>query len=76
MYGSSALYTGQWEYGTTITGCAADNIGDAPNSITTLDGLNTYFLPFNKGKGEGIETGKGNPLNEDGFGVSYIWYIW
>lgn len=40
---------------------------------TKLDGLNTYFLPFNKGKGEGIDTGKGNPLNEDGFGVSYIW---
>lgn len=40
---------------------------------TKLNGLSTYFLPFNKGKGEGIETGKGNPLNADGFGVSYVW---
>ena len=40
---------------------------------TRLNGLATYFLPFNKGNGEGIETGKGNPLNKDGFGVSYIW---
>lgn len=40
---------------------------------TKLSGYSTYFLPFNKGNGEGIETGKGNPLNEDGFGVSYVW---
>jgi len=40
---------------------------------TKLEGLKTYFLPFNKGNGEGIETGKGNPLNPDGFGVSYVW---
>lgn len=40
---------------------------------TKLNGTSTYFLPFNKGKGEGIETGKGNPLNSDGFGVSYMW---
>lgn len=40
---------------------------------TKLNGLSTFFLPFNKGNGEGIQTGKGNPLNEDGFGVSYIW---
>ena len=40
---------------------------------TKLSGESTYFLPFNKGNGEGIETGKGNPLNKDGFGVSYVW---
>lgn len=40
---------------------------------TKLNGLSTFFLPFNKGNGEGIYTGKGNPLNEDGFGVSYMW---
>lgn len=40
---------------------------------TKLSGMSTYFLPFNKGNGEGIETGKGNPLNADGFGVSYVW---
>ena len=40
---------------------------------TKLNVCPTFFLPFNKGNGEGIQTGKGNPLNEDGFGVSYIW---
>ena len=40
---------------------------------TKLSGESTYFLPFNKGKGEGIDTGAGNPLNKDGFGVSYVW---
>lgn len=40
---------------------------------TKLNGLSTFFLPFNKGNGEGIYTGKGNPLNADGFGVSYMW---
>lgn len=40
---------------------------------TKLSGYSTYFLPFNRGNGEGIETGKGNPLNKDGFGVSYVW---
>ncbi|MGX7108684.1 type I restriction endonuclease subunit R [Facklamia miroungae] len=33
----------------------------------------SYFLPFNKGSGEGIESGKGNPHNEDGLDVSYMW---
>jgi type I restriction enzyme R subunit len=40
---------------------------------TKLNGEGTYFLPFNKGNGIGIDAGKGNPLNEDGFGVSYMW---
>lgn len=40
---------------------------------TKLDGIKTFFLPFNKGKGEGIYTGKGNPENEDGLPVSYMW---
>lgn len=40
---------------------------------TKLCGPKTYFLPFNKGKGYGIETGHGNPLNKEGFGVSYMW---
>ena len=29
-YGSSALFEGQWEYGTTITGCAANSVSGAP----------------------------------------------
>ena len=40
---------------------------------TKLCGMSTFFLPFNKGNGVGIDAGKGNPLNENGFGVSYMW---
>lgn len=40
---------------------------------TKLNGMSTFFLPFNRGNGEGIDSGKGNPLNCDGFGVSYLW---
>ena len=40
---------------------------------TELRGLETSFLPFNIGKGEGIHTGKGNPSYKDKLSVSYIW---
>jgi type I restriction enzyme R subunit len=40
---------------------------------TKLDGNATTFLPFNMGKGEGIETGAGNPLFTDKYSVSYMW---
>lgn len=40
---------------------------------TELRGLETYFLPFNIGRGEGINTGKGNPIYKDKFSVAYMW---
>lgn len=40
---------------------------------TRLDGLATTFLPFNKGCGEGIERGKGNPVEDDKFPTAYMW---
>ncbi|MBE5923595.1 MAG: type I restriction endonuclease subunit R [Lachnospiraceae bacterium] len=40
---------------------------------TKLLGNDTYFLPFNQGKGEGINTGAGNPVYEDKYSVSYMW---
>lgn len=41
---------------------------------TKLDREKTFFLPFNKGKGEGIYTGAGNPEMKDGeLSVSYMW---
>ena len=40
---------------------------------TQLKGQETYFLPFNMGKGEGIETGSGNPHNPDGVDTEYLW---
>lgn len=38
-----------------------------------LSGKSTFFMPFNKGKGEGVDTGAGNPLNKNGYNVSYMW---
>lgn len=41
---------------------------------TKLAKASTFFLPFNQGNGEGIDAGKGNPINEEtGFSVSYMW---
>ncbi len=40
---------------------------------TNLKGHSSFFLPFNKGSGKGINAGKGNPHNEDGINVSYMW---
>lgn len=40
---------------------------------TNLKGKSSFFLPFNQGCGEGIHSGKGNPHNEDGINVAYMW---
>ena len=40
---------------------------------TQLKGQETYFLPFNMGKGEGIDMGSGNPHNPDGVDTDYLW---
>lgn len=40
---------------------------------TKLSGTSTFFMPFNKGNGEGIETGAGNPLSRDKYSVAYMW---
>lgn len=40
---------------------------------TNLKGKSSFFLPFNKGCGTGINTGKGNPHNENGINVAYMW---
>ena len=40
---------------------------------TRLNGMGTYFLPFNMGNGTGINQGKGNPVFEDKFSVYYMW---
>lgn len=40
---------------------------------TNLRGKSSFFLPFNKGCGEGINAGKGNPHNDNGLNVSYMW---
>ncbi len=40
---------------------------------TKLEGESTFFLPFNMGKGEGVNTGAGNPTFPDKYSVSYMW---
>jgi type I restriction enzyme R subunit len=40
---------------------------------TKLDGKNTIFLPFNKGRGEGIEAGAGNPITYKKYATEYLW---
>lgn len=40
---------------------------------TRLEGEKTYFLPFNIGKGTGIDSGAGNPIVEGKYSVSYMW---
>lgn len=40
---------------------------------TKLDGLSTFFLPFNMGNGEGIDAGAGNPIYEDEYSTQYMW---
>ncbi|SDI14290.1 type I restriction endonuclease subunit R [Proteiniclasticum ruminis] len=41
---------------------------------TKLDGKNTYFLPFDQGSnGAGVNGGKGNPQNPEGYATAYLW---
>ena len=42
---------------------------------TKLDGVNTRFIPFNRGRGEGVNAGAGNPLEDgvDDFPTHYVW---
>lgn len=41
---------------------------------TKIAGNDTYFLPFNRGRGEGVNTGAGNPIPANGeLAVSYMW---
>lgn len=40
---------------------------------TKLAVESTFFLPFNMGRGEGINAGKGNPVFKDKYSVSYMW---
>lgn len=40
---------------------------------TQLKGQETYFLPFNMGKGEGIDMGSGNPHNPNSVDTDYLW---
>ena len=42
---------------------------------TRLDGEKTRFIPFNRGRGEGINQGKGNP-DDDGSGDYPTHYVW
>lgn len=40
---------------------------------TKLEKEKTFFLPFNKGNGSGVNTGAGNPIHPDKYSVYYMW---
>lgn len=40
---------------------------------TKLTGKDSFFLPFNMGRGTGVNAGKGNPVFPDKYSVSYMW---
>lgn len=40
---------------------------------TQLANEKTFFMPFNMGKGEGVNSGAGNPQFPDKYSVSYMW---
>lgn len=46
---------------------------DSVFMTTKLDGEDTYFLPFNKGSGEGVNAGAGNPPCDYDYPVHYMW---
>lgn len=56
-------------------GCLVNFAMDLEECYMTseLRGLETYFLPFNIGRGEGINTGAGNPDFNGKYPVSYMW---
>lgn len=61
------------------SGCIANFAMDLEEVYvaTKLSGESTFFMPFNKGRGEGINAGAGNPLIEGNYAVSYMWKdIW
>ena len=56
-----------------ILGCFAVDHTDVWMT-TELRGKDTFFLPFNQGShGAGVDGGKGNPPNPDGYPTAYLW---
>lgn len=62
----------EWQVG-TIVNFAMDE--EECHMATRMDGEKTRFLPFNRGRGEGINQGKGNPV-DDGSGDYPTHYVW
>lgn len=60
----------RWKSGVLV--CFAMDVEEV-YMTTKLDKESTFFLPFNQGKGEGIDTGAGNPILEDDYSVHYMW---
>lgn len=60
----------RWKSGVLV--CFAMDLEEV-YMTTKLDKESTFFLPFNQGKGEGIDTGAGNPILEDDYSVHYMW---
>ena len=62
----------EWQVGTIVNFAMDDQ---ECHMSTRLDGERTRFLPFNRGRGEGVNQGKGNPV-DDGSGDYPTHYIW
>ncbi len=82
--GQTARYHGQKQYredrdvnqtllnfGRCLVHMAVDT--DEVYMTTKLAGKKTFFLPFNKGRGEGKMAGAGNPPNKHGHKTDYLW---
>lgn len=59
-----------WKAGALV--CFAMDLEEV-HMTTKLAGASTYFLPFNMGRGQGVDTGKGNPIFEDKYSTFYMW---
>ena len=55
------------QFGRCLVHFAVDT--DEVYMTTKLEGVNTFFLPFNKGN----NFGKGNPINPNGHRTAYLW---
>ena len=62
----------EWQVGTVVNFAMDD---EECHMATRMDGERTRFLPFNRGRGEGIACGKGNPV-DDGSGDYPTHYVW
>ncbi|MFA6924830.1 MAG: type I restriction endonuclease [Bacteroidales bacterium] len=56
-----------FQFGRCMVHFAVDS--DLVYMATQLNGLNTFFLPFNKG----VNNGAGNPVNPNGLKTDYLW---
>lgn len=62
----------EWQVGSIVDFAMDDQ---ECHMTTRLNGESTRFIPFNRGRGEGINQGAGNPVDDgsDDFPTHYVW---